>query len=70
MELRRDDTGELAAEPVEIAPGATQLALTLTESLPLGNYPCTATVTAVRDGQTVGTLELAVTLPVAYLWNL
>ena len=70
VELRRDDTGELVAEPVEIAPGATQLALALTEPLPLGNYPCTATVTAVRDGQTVGALELAVTLHVAYLWNL
>lgn len=70
VEVRRDDTGELAAEVVEIAPGSTQLALTLIESLPLGNYPCTATVTAVRNGQTVGTLELAVTLHVAYLWNL
>ena len=70
VELRRDDTGELVAEPVEIAPGATQLALTLTEALPLGSYPCTATVTAIRDGQTAGTLELAVTLHVAYLWNL
>lgn len=70
VELRRDDAGELAAEVVEIAPGSTQLALTLIESLPLGNYPCTATVTAVRNGQTVGTLELAVTLHVAYLWNL
>ena len=55
---------------MEIAPGSTQLALTLTEPLPLGDYPCTATVTAVRDGQTVGTLDLAVTLHVAYLWNL
>ena len=70
VELRRDDTGELVAKPVDIAPGSTQLALTLTEALPLGNYPCTATVTAIRDGQTVGTLDLAVTLHVAYLWNL
>ena len=70
VELRRDDTGELVAEPVDIAPGGTQLALTLTEALPLGSYPCTATVTAIRDGQAAGTLELAVTLHVAYLWNL
>lgn len=70
VELRRDDTGELVAEPVEIAPGGTQLALTLTEALPLGSYPCTATVTAIRDGQAAGTLELAVTLHVAYLWDL
>lgn len=70
VELRRDDTRKLVAEPVEIAPGSTQLALTLTEPLPLGDYPCTATVTAARNGQTAGTLELAVTLHVAYLWNL
>lgn len=38
VELRRDDTGELVAQPVDIAPGGTQLALTLTEALPLGNY--------------------------------
>ena len=70
VELRRNDTGELVADPVEISPGGTQLALTLTEVLPLGNYPCTATITALRDGQPVGSLELAVTLHVAYLWDL
>ena len=70
VELRRDDTGELAAEPVEIAPGSTQLALTLTESLPLGNYPCTAIITALRDDQAVGTVELSITIHSAYLWNL
>ena len=70
VELCREDTGELAAEPVEIAPGSTQLTLALTEALPLGDYPCTATVTAIRGGQPVGTVELAVTLYVAYLWNL
>ena len=70
VELRRNDTGELAAQPVDIAPCGTQLALTLTEALPLGDYPCTATVTAIRDGQTAGALELSVTIHSAYLWNL
>lgn len=70
VELRRDDTGELAAEAVEIVPGATQLALTLTKALPLGSCPCTATVTAIRDGRAVGVLELSVTIHCAYLWNL
>lgn len=55
---------------MEIAPGSTQLALTLTESLPLGNYPCTAIITALRDDQAVGTVELSITIHSAYLWNL
>lgn len=70
VEVRRDDTGELAAEVVEIAPGSTQLALTLIEPLPLGNYPCTAAITALRNGQAVGTVELSVIIHSAYLWNL
>ena len=70
VEIHRNDTGALAAEPVEVAPRSTLPALTLTEALPLGNYPCTATVTAIRDGQVVGTLELSVTIHSAYLWNL
>ena len=39
-------------------------------SLPYGDYPCTATVTALRDGEAVGTMEIAVTIHSAYLWNL
>ena len=42
----------------------------LTEALPYGDYPCTATVTALRDGEAVGTVEIAVTIHSAYLWNL
>ena len=57
-------------EAVEIAPGATLLSLWLTEPLPYGDYPCTATVTALRDGEAVGTVKIAVTIHSAYLWNL
>ena len=70
VELRRDDTGAAVTKAVEIAPGATMLSLWLTEALPYGDYPCTATVTALRDGEAVGTMEIAVTIHSAYLWNL
>ena len=70
VELRRNDTGAAVTEAVEIAPGATLLSLWLTEPLPYGDYPCTATVTALRDGEAVGTVEIAVTIHSAYLWNL
>lgn len=70
VELRRDDTGDPVTKAVEIAPGATLLSLWLTEALPYGDYPCTATVTALRDGEAVGTMEIAVTIHSAYLWNL
>ena len=70
VELRRDDTGAAVTKAVEIAPGATLLSLWLTEALPYGDYPCTATVTALRDGEAVGTMEIAVTIHSAYLWNL
>ena len=70
VELHRNDTGAAVTEAVEIAPGATLLSLWLTEPLPYGDYPCTATVTALRDGEAVGTVEIAVTIHSAYLWNL
>ena len=37
---------------------------------PYGASPGTATVTALRDGEAVGTMEIAVTIHSAYLWNL
>lgn len=69
VEIRRDDTGETIVAPFEIGAGSSRVAVELTEALPLGDYPCTAVVSLVRDGQTVGTLELAVTIHSAYLWN-
>lgn len=70
VELRRDDTGELAAEPVTLTPNGALLALRLVEALPMGDYPCTAVVTATRDGQVLGTVEISVTIHSGYLWNL
>lgn len=68
VELIRDDTGSAMAEPVEVGPGNALLALRLTEALPMRNYPCTALVTRLVDGQPSGTLELSVTVHSAYLW--
>lgn len=69
VELIRDDTGAAMAEPVEVGPGNSLLALRLAETLPMGNYPCTALVTRLLDGQPSGSLELSVTVHSAYLWN-
>ena len=70
MELRREDTGELVTEPVTLTPDGALLALRLVEALPMGDYPCTATVTALRDGQVMGSVNLSVTIHSGYLWNL
>lgn len=70
VELRRDDTGELAAEPVTLTPNGALLAMRLVEALPMGDYPCTAVVTAIRGGQVLGTVEISVTIHSGYLWNL
>ena len=70
VELRRVDTGELVTEPVTLAANGALLALRLVAPLPMGDYPCTATVTAIRDGQVLGTVELSLTIHSGYLWNL
>ena len=69
VELRRVDNGDLLTDPLTLAPGETISAFKLTELLPYGNYPCTAIIYAERDGQPIGTVELSVTLHVAYLWE-
>ena len=70
VELRREDTGELVTEPVTLTPNGALLAMRLVEPLPMGDYPCTATVTAIQDGQVLGTVELSLTIHSGYLWNL
>lgn len=70
VELRRDDTEELVAEPVTLTPNGALLAMRLVEALPMGDYPCTAVVTAIRGGQVLGTVEISVTIHSGYLWNL
>ena len=63
--ITRDDTGETLVEPFTLGPGHVLNRLTLAEPLPMGDYPCTATV--ARQNQT-GRMEVSLTLHVAYLW--
>ena len=68
IELRLDSTGDAIAEPVELAPGKSVKTVTLLKAMNYGNYDCTAVVTAFRNGETVGSMEIETTLHVAYLW--
>lgn len=68
IEIRLNSTGKAIAEAVELAPGKSTKTLTLLEVMDYGNYDCTAAVTAIRSGETIGTTEIQVTLHVAYLW--
>ena len=67
-EIRRDSDGSLIADPITLAAGASVSSITLKEAPEYGNAACTATVTATRDGKTVGTLEVKTALHAAYLW--
>lgn len=69
IRLKRNDSDKQLIEPMELSAGELCNVIQLQEDLPIGDYPCTATVTAVRDGKTIGTLEIAVTLHVAHLWS-
>ena len=63
--ITRDDTSETLVEPFTLGPGHVLDRLTLAEPLPMGDYPCTATV--ARQDQS-GRMEVSLTLHVAYLW--
>ena len=52
----------------QLEPGQVLGTVHLTSALPLGNYPCTATVTRLENGAETETLKLNVALRVAYLW--
>ena len=68
IEIRRDSDGSLIADPITLAAGASVSSITLKEAPEYGNAACTATITATRDGKTVGTLEVKTALHAAYLW--
>ena len=68
IEIRRDSDGSLIADPITLAAGASVSSITLKEAPEYGNAACTATITATRDGKTVGTLEVKTALHTAYLW--
>ena len=68
IEIRRDSDGSLIADPITLAAGASVSSIKLKEAPEYGNAACTATITATRDGKTVGTLEVKTALHAAYLW--
>lgn len=69
IELRRKGQTELLADVLELSAGEICREIELYEPLPWGNYDCIATVTALRDGQVFGTLEIALILHAANLWS-
>ena len=69
IELRRKGQTELLTDALELSAGEICREIELYEPLPWGNYDCIATVTALRDGQVFGTLEIALTLHAANLWS-
>ena len=68
IEIRRDSDGSLIADPITLTAGASVSSIMLKEAPEYGNAACTATITATRDGKTVGTLEVKTALHAAYLW--
>ena len=68
IEIRRDSDGSLIADSITLAAGASVSSITLKDVPEYGNAACTATITATRDGKTVGTLEVKTALHAAYLW--
>ena len=68
VEIRRNKDNTLIADAFELAAGKSISALTLLEAPEFGNVDCTVTVTAVRDGKQIGTLNTELTLHTAYLW--
>ena len=68
IEIRRDSDGSLIADPITLAAGASVSSITLKDVPEYGNAACAATITATRDGKTVGTLEIKTALHAAYLW--
>ena len=63
-----NQTGDAIAETLELVAGKSVSSITLTDALSYGNHDCTVVITAVRDGKTIGTLEVETTIHVAYLW--
>ncbi len=68
IEIRRNDTGALVAAPISLTSHSSVSTIELLNALPYGSYPCTAYVTATRNGASLGSVQLATTLHIAYLW--
>ena len=68
VEIRRNKDNALIADAFELATGKSISTLTLLEAAEFGNVDCTVTVTALRDGKQIGSMQTELTLHTAYLW--
>ena len=69
IEIRRNKDNALIADAFELAAGKSISVLTLLEVPEFGNTDCTVTVTALRDGKQIGSMQTELTLHTAYLWS-
>ena len=68
VEIRKNKDNALIADAFELAAGKSISTLTLLEAAEFGNVDCTVTVTALRDGKQIGSMQTELTLHTAYLW--
>ena len=68
VEIRCNKDNSLIADAFELAAGKSISTLTLLEAAEFGNVDCTVTVTALRDGKQIGSMQTELTLHTAYLW--
>ena len=69
IEIRRNKDNALIADAFELAAGKSISSLTLLEAPTYGNVDCTVTITALRDGKQIGSMQTELTLHAAYLWS-
>ena len=69
IELREKGRDDLICDAIELSAEEICPKIELYETWELGNYPCIATVTALREGEVFGAVEIALTLHVANMWS-
>ncbi|MGN0997336.1 MAG: S-layer homology domain-containing protein [Candidatus Ventricola sp.] len=68
VEIHKNSDNALIVDTFELAAGKSISSLELLEAPTFGDTLCTVTVTATRNGKSVGTLHTELTLHAAYLW--
>ena len=68
VEIRRNKDNTLIADAFELAAGKSVSTLTLLEVPEYSNVDCTVTITALRDGKQIGSMQTELILHAAYLW--
>jgi hypothetical protein len=68
VSIVRQDNGQAIADTITLEPDRTVSGITLTQTLPFGDYPCRVTFTAYHNGVEQGQILMDTTLHIAYLW--